>query len=185
MRAPLRFLIPSSSCLDEQHMDQTCLCSTIWWPPLWVRKPPRRWMRKKEKEKKINPYCLLLPFLSLGVIPPQSSGWCLSPVSSLLNHRLWDHTTHKTTTSAFSNLSASLLTLSLKTITLCRIRMNSSWEDSCMWASFNGPFYYLTSTHSFDWSCWAGSLCRSWGDKCVKKTVQTTFPTTLNCFLLF
>lgn len=33
------FLIPSSSSLKRQSVDQACLCSTIWWPLQWIGKP--------------------------------------------------------------------------------------------------------------------------------------------------
>lgn len=73
MRETLHFLMPSPCWLSEQHMDQTCLCSTIWWPLLWVRNLSRRWMRGE-----------------VPVIPLWSSGWCLNPALSFLSSSLGD-----------------------------------------------------------------------------------------------
>lgn len=58
-------------------MDQICLRSTIWWPPLWFRKPSSQ----INKEKRFpTPTLGFAPILAL---PLSSSGWCLSPVSLL------------------------------------------------------------------------------------------------------
>ncbi len=122
MRVPLHFLIPSSSCVDEPHMDQICLCSTIWWPLLWFRKPSRRWMG----EKKFNPYPC---FCSLPVIPLWSSGWCLNPVSFLLSDGLGDFITRtQTTNRRILRLFCFIIcTVPPKTIILCYIWM----KDLC------------------------------------------------------
>lgn len=110
----LHFLIPPSACLDEHHMDQTCLCSTIWWPLLWFRKPSRRWM----KEKKLYSWTRLC---SLPVIPLWSSGWCLKPVSFLLNDGLGDFITRTQTTNVRIIRLFIIGTVPPKTITLSYI----------------------------------------------------------------
>lgn len=53
---------PLSRLLEEQHMYQTCLCSTILWPLLQLRQPSHTWMKIKENWAASNVFFFL--FLS-------------------------------------------------------------------------------------------------------------------------
>lgn len=78
MRGRMHFLIPSSSSLCEQHMDQTCLCSTIWWPLLWFREASRRrTSREKNQHPLIFSFCLQYRLPPLDGVSNLSPFWLL------------------------------------------------------------------------------------------------------------
>lgn len=104
MRVPLYFLIPSSSCLDQQHMDQTCLCSTIWWPLLWFRKPSHRWMSGGKKNQPL--LMVLLPPCNTTLILWMVSQSCLLPPQSWSGGFYNLHTDNQHEKSAFLHSSS-------------------------------------------------------------------------------
>lgn len=81
---------PLSRLLEEQHMYQTCLCSTILWPLLQLRQPSHTWMKIKENWAASNVF-----FFFLLAVPTSSSGWCLNPVSFLLSNGLGKFITYR------------------------------------------------------------------------------------------
>lgn len=84
---------PLSRLLEEQHMYQTCLCSTILWPLLQLRQPSHTWMKIKENWAASNVFFFF--FFFLLAVPTSSSGWCLNPVSFLLSNGLGKFITYR------------------------------------------------------------------------------------------